>query len=153
MTDQPPPPPGAPLPARAVGPAKAPSGRALRALVLLVIVGAVGWGLVSRREAAAMPALARSVETVSGAGIMQSAPVSLGGTYEVAWSARPVGNHECYHGTDLRTTSDHRASDLVSVQVPVAGTSGTVWVYDLDQGEYFVDANSGCQWSFTFTPR
>jgi hypothetical protein len=29
--------------------------------------------------------------------------------------------------------------------------SGTTFVYGLDAARYFVNANSGCDWSFTFT--
>lgn len=118
--------------------------------LVLVLVLALTAGGCGNSPPAATPT--RTTVTASGAGIMDSAPMRMSGTYEVTWTA--TGNASgCYHGANLRTTSDKRAAELLSLKVTGTRT-GTVWVYDLSPGSYFVNANSGCDpWSFRFVPR
>jgi hypothetical protein len=138
---------------------KPPKSRPAPSLILLVVglVVVVAWlgtrgGATPSTPTAGGAQPARPSQHVSGTGISNSAPVQLSGSYRVDWTATDAEGRDCYHGTSLRTTSDRRAAELVATEVHGSG-SGTVYVYDLPQGSYFVEANSGCDdWGFTFTP-
>lgn len=141
---QPPPPPGQPK--------KRDTGSPILwvAIAVLLVVDAGIFFLYDSPAAGGNPA-PRSQVTVSGEGIMSSEPVTLAGDYRVDWLASNDGGRDCFHGTTLRTTGGERAADLILTEVHGSG-SGTVYVYGLESGRYYVDASSGCAWSFTFVP-
>jgi DUF971 family protein len=94
----------------------------------------------------------RQAVTVTGSGIMNSEPFRLSGDYSVDWTATASSDVGCYHGTSLEPTGTGRGADLISKEV--SGTeSGTVGVYGLASGSYYVRAASGCDWTFRFEPR
>jgi hypothetical protein len=97
---------------------------------------------------------ARSPVTVTGSGIEKSKPFALSGNYSVAWTATPDSDTGCYHGADLeRADGEFMIETLVNeILDSKAPKSGTTQLYNLDATNYYVDANSGCSWSFTFTP-
>lgn len=96
----------------------------------------------------------RSQYTVSGVGIMQSTSVPLEGDYTVQWQAQEQDSDTpdigCYHGARLEPVGGGPGQSLVSVEVK-GQASGTSAVYGVD-GPAYVDASSGCKWSFTFVP-
>lgn len=104
------------------------------------------------RADSASPSAPRSSVTVSGTGSSDSQPLTLSGDYEVRWTARDPSGGACLHYANLDVVGEmRRAADLISTEVRGSG-SGTVYVYDLDPGRYYVNANSGCDWSLTFAP-
>jgi len=93
--------------------------------------------------------------TVTGSGIQKSAPFHLeAGTYEVIWTATPSNDQGCYHGGSLGAVDPDQfifetlANELLD---SAAAKTGSTFIYNLDAGDYFVDASSGCAWSFTFS--
>jgi len=93
--------------------------------------------------------------TVTGTGIQKSAPFHLeAGTYLVTWTATPSNAQGCYHGASLQSTNpDTPIFELLANELLDSGApkSGQTFIYNLDAGDYYVDASSGCAWSFTFT--
>jgi hypothetical protein len=91
--------------------------------------------------------------TISGSGIENSAPFHLnGGDYRVTWTATPDSDVGCYHGANLDSNEvdvfEVLANEILDSAAPM---SGSTYVYGLDPGRYYINANSGCDWSFTFT--
>jgi hypothetical protein len=147
-------------------PLKQPSGAAwLIRLIVIVIVALVVGGILNEVKPAGTTAPAggnppagaggaRSPVTVSGSGIEKSKPFTLSGTYSVTWKATPDSDVGCYHGADLERadgspTFESLVNEILDSKAP---KSGTTQVYNLDSASYYVDANSGCSWTFTFTP-
>jgi hypothetical protein len=95
--------------------------------------------------------------TITGTGISKSAPFHLnGGTYEVTWKATPSSSVGCYHGASLGAVDpsafvfETLANELLDSAAP---KTGSTFIYNLPSGDYYVNASSGCSWSFTFTPK
>jgi hypothetical protein len=83
-----------------------------------------------------------------------AAPFHLnGGNYKVDWTATPASSTGCYHGASLGAVDPNQllleplANELLSSKAP---KTGSTFIYNLP-GDYYVDASSGCAWSFTFT--
>jgi hypothetical protein len=85
--------------------------------------------------------------TVSGEGIMDSAPFALsGGDYMVTWTA--TAERSCHHG--LRLVGAGYSEHIISVSVD--GTEdGLAALYDVPTGRYHISASSGCEWTVQFT--
>lgn len=105
--------------------------------------------------AASEPPAAEAPVTITGSGIENSAPFHLGGgIYLVEFTATPRSDQGCYHGAYLQSADpnapvyERLASELLESAAPL---SGTTYIYDLAAGDYYINANSGCDWSFTFT--
>ena len=134
---------------------------ALLVFGLVLLVAVVVIYMQVRGDIAAMTptsaADTRNPTTVSGSGIMQSAPFVLGGgDYSVTWSASETDDDTptvgCYHSATLRSAGGGTTSErLGSGDVSGEGT-GTTTLYGIGTGRYYVDAASGCDWSITFTP-
>jgi hypothetical protein len=97
---------------------------------------------------------ARSAVTVKGTGISKSKPFHLAGNYAVTWTAQSSSSVGCYHGADLQradgtTMFETLVNESISDAKPHTGATN---LYNLDDAQYYVDASSGCAWSFTFTP-
>jgi hypothetical protein len=104
--------------------------------------------------AASAPAQ-RTAVTVSGKGIMNSKLFSLGpGDYLVGWKATPSSSGGCYHGASLvgRDNDDREnlGNELLDSKTPATGETN---LYGLTGGRYYIDASSGCSWTYTFTPQ
>jgi hypothetical protein len=132
-------------------------------VVILVLVGLAVVGNVFRDvdvpssggsgNGAGTGATARSTERVTGSGIEKSDRFNLEGDYAVSWTATPDSDVGCYHGAFLRDQGDDIEEFLVNETLDgTASASGTTNVYSLDAGSYYIDANSGCDWTFTFAP-
>jgi hypothetical protein len=105
--------------------------------------------------AASVPVIGQEPVTVTGSGIEKSAPFHLeAGTYEVTWTATPPNDQGCYHGANLGAVDPDQvifeplANELLDSS---AAKTGSTFIYNLDAGDYYVDASSGCEWSFIFT--
>jgi hypothetical protein len=93
--------------------------------------------------------------TIIGQGISKSAPFHLNaGNYAVTWTATPSDAIGCYHEASLQSTATNAPifGDLLASVIldSVAPQSATTYVYNLAGGDYYIDASSGCGWSFTF---
>jgi hypothetical protein len=113
------------------------------------------------------PGGARSVVILTGSGSQKSKVVPLKGDYVVAWAATPDSDAGCHHGATL-VNADLASSGAPSTSSPSATPAqtflvdetledsspalGTTHLSDLSANDYYVDADSGCDWSFTFTP-
>lgn len=123
--------------------------------VALALIGGAGRGAPSGGGASpAGGADTRTPVTVNGSGISKSKAFRLSGNYSVSWKATPDTDVGCYHGADLeRADGEFTFEPLVNeILDGKASKSGTTQLYNLNAAEYYVDANSGCSWSFTFTP-
>jgi hypothetical protein len=124
-------------------------------LVALALIG--GAGNVPPAGGASTPAGgagARAPVSVTGSRTAKSKAFPLSGNYSVAWKATPDGEVGCYHGAHLeRADGAFLFETLVNEIVDgKASKSGSTQLYNLDAAQYYVDANSGCSWTFTFTP-
>lgn len=130
---------------------------------LLLVAWLAGCGRASTPEDGndalgdAVAAPRQTAITVSGSGIENSDPFQLnGGDYMVEWTATPQTDTGCYHGATLQTTDESAfvfemlANELLDSS---ARASGSTNVYGLDEGEYYIEANSGCDWEFVITQR
>ncbi len=131
-------------------------------LLLLIVGGIVVVGyIVSEQQAASGPSNGgnggggqhQAPVTISGSGIETSRKFHLnGGDYLVRWTATPDTDHGCYHGATLESTDvsvfETLASELLDDGTP---KSGSTYLYQVEDANYYVDASSGCDWSFTFT--
>lgn len=96
----------------------------------------------------------RETVTVKGKGIGKSKPFKLAGAYLVQWIATPSSSVGCYHGASLKRVDgtflfETLVNELLNSKKPAEGETN---LYDLDEADYFVDASSGCSWTFTFVP-
>ena len=103
----------------------------------------------------ATPTAVAEPVTITGSGISKSKPFALAGDYEVTWTAQADSSGGCYHGASLQRadgefTFETLVNELISDAKPHSGTTN---LYNLDATQYYVDASSGCSWSFTFTPQ
>lgn len=92
--------------------------------------------------------------SVSGKGISKSAPFRLSGNYNVTWTAKADSAVGCYHGGDLsRADGTFFFESLANEILNDAAThTGSTRLYNVPDAQYYVNANSGCTWTFTFTP-
>jgi hypothetical protein len=97
----------------------------------------------------------RKAVTVSGKGISKSKTFNLAGDYEVTWTAQADSHVGCYHGASLaRKDGEYVDGTLVNeIFKDAKKHTGTTNLYGLDATAYYVDASSGCSWSFTFAPQ
>lgn len=100
------------------------------------------------------PGLVRAPHTLTGSGISKTAPFDLQGDYTVTWQATPDSQYGCYMGASLERADGQFIDELLVNEIlnSSAPKSGSTRLYGLDAARYYVDANSGCKWSFTFTP-
>jgi hypothetical protein len=133
----------------------------------LVVLGACGGPQSSSTSAAtARPATsqpvaataappARTPVTVTGSGISKSKPFHLEGNYAVDWTATPASSGGCFHGASLERADgtslfESLANAILKDAEPKTGSTN---LYNLDAADYYVNASSGCEWSFTFKPQ
>lgn len=93
--------------------------------------------------------------TITGSGTENSAPFHLDGTYAVTWTATPSSDVGCFHAVDLVAVDpDMRVSETLGSALldSAAPQTGTTYLYNIEPGDYFARANSGCDWSLVFTP-
>jgi hypothetical protein len=91
--------------------------------------------------------------TVTGSGIENSAPFHLnGGDYRVAWTATPHSDGGCYHGLHLEPTGgsggEWLAAEMIDTAAPM---NDSTYVYGVSAGSYYINANSGCDWTVTLS--
>lgn len=153
-----------PAPPAQASPAKTSSwslGRIL-GIVVVIAVGLAVLGQLDKRATGAPAPIAstagggstRSAQTITGSGISKSQPFELEGDYNVTWTATPDSDVGCYHGANLQRADGSSifevlANELLNSKAPKTGSTR---LYGLDRGRYYVDASSGCAWSFTFSP-
>lgn len=95
----------------------------------------------------------RSVVTITGSGIEKSASYAMSGDYIVNWTATPSSDSGCYHGANLESVQATHFEMLVNEMISNGlQKSGNTHIYALPAGDYYINAASGCAWSFTFTP-
>lgn len=97
----------------------------------------------------------RSAVSFTGQGMMKTAAQPLSGDYTVSWRAQAASNVGCFNGAFLRSVKTGQSaqvlvSEMIKDSVPHSGSTNA---YGLGADSYYVDASSGCSWSFTFTPR
>ncbi len=100
----------------------------------------------------APPSADRAAVTIKGSGTSKSKPFALAGTYAVEWTATPDGT--CYHGAFLERADGERVSETLVNEIlkGAKAKTGSTHLYNLDPADYYIDATSGCAWSFTITP-
>jgi hypothetical protein len=68
----------------------------------------------------------------------------LSGNYEVSWNTYG----DCVYYADLSSGNDIFSADAI--------TSGTMYLYDLDSGDFYIEVITGpapsCAWDITFNP-
>ena len=80
----------------------------------------------------------------------------LAGNYTVNWTATP--DDENTAATTVPTSSGrtagfvHEGLLVNEILHDASPKSGTTQLHDLEATSYYVDVNSGCGWSFTFSP-
>jgi hypothetical protein len=96
----------------------------------------------------------RAAVTVKGTGISKSKPFHLAGNYAVTWTAQSSSSVGCYHGADLQRADGTAMFETLVNEVfsDAKSHTGSTNLYNLDDAQYYVDASSGCAWSFTFNP-
>jgi hypothetical protein len=98
-------------------------------------------------------AVAAKPITISGKGISKSTKFPLAGDYEVTWTAKASSSSGCYHGASLERADGTSMFELLVNEIinDAKSHTGTTNLYNVDAADYYVDASSGCTWSFTFT--
>lgn len=76
----------------------------------------------------------------------------MSGDYIVNWTATPSSDSGCYHGAFLQSASGIPEMLVNELLKDGFQKSGNTHIYGLAAGDYYVNASSGCAWSFTFTP-
>jgi len=110
--------------------------------------------LTASASAAEPSTPARSAVTITGKGIQKSKPFALQGDYTVTWNATPDSSVGCYHGASLERVDGTFLNETLVNELlnSKASASGETNLYGLDAARYYIQANSGCTWSFTFSP-
>lgn len=126
-------------------------------VVAIIVLGrppASAPGTTTPKTPNAPNAPARSAQTITGSGISKSAPFTLSGDYEVRWTATPTSDSGCYHGASLERADGEFMNETLANEILDNRTpqSGATRLYGMDDARYYVDASSGCKWSFTFSP-
>jgi hypothetical protein len=132
------------------------AGAGRRAVVIVAVVGLllVAISVIRSGGIAGAAIVPRTPQTVSGSGTSKTAPIDLQGDYEVSWTITPTDSSGCFHGAYLRRTDgaflfEALGSEMLS---DAAVKSGSTRLYGLESTHYYVDVNSGCGWTITFTP-
>jgi hypothetical protein len=76
----------------------------------------------------------------------------IAGDYTLAWSAAPSGGASCEHRAALETTDELVIHPLMNESITAAIKDREIRLDDLPSGEYYIDVNSDCTWTFTVRP-
>ena len=125
------------------------AARAGTGLLLLLVVGC---GAPTNAPAVA----GAGALTISGSGSINTEPFHLAGSYTVAWTAAVhTGSSGCFQGAFLERLDGSTIFEPMPIGDAKTGTpaTGSTILYNLDAADYYLKATSGCDWSYTFTPR
>ncbi len=91
--------------------------------------------------------------TISGHGISKSKPFHLSGNYAVTWTAQASSRSGCFNGATLKRVDGTFMYETLDNDIfnDSQKHSGSTNLYNLDDADYYIDASSGCEWSYTFT--
>jgi hypothetical protein len=101
------------------------------------------------------PPTGEQPKTFSGTTSLNTPPFRLqGGTYEATWKAQ-VQRSSCFIGLRLNPTNGSFGDSILSATYQdTAPKSGSTFLYNVDPGEYFIEATTtGCSWEVTLTRR
>ncbi len=74
------------------------------------------------------------------------------GDYILRWSATPSDLPTCQHRAALETTDELVIRPLMDEKVTGSATEHEIVLDDLPAGQYYIDVNSNCGWTFTLKP-
>ena len=74
------------------------------------------------------------------------------GSYTLYWSAAPAGEGSCQHRAALETTDELVIRPLMNLKISTAVTDKKIALTAPRAGQYYIDVNSDCRWSFRLVP-
>jgi len=88
--------------------------------------------------------------TASGDGPGGSPAMQLAaGDYILGWSAEPSSGTSCQHRAAFETTDELVIRPLMNEAVTTPVRDRQIALDDVPGGEYYLDVNSDCRWTFT----